>query len=107
MSGVSTTKYQFNYEKSKLKTLMVSDIIIYLFILTVPSDVYEPKKHVKEELDALKIPQDKRDSCKDYYAEFKKCIAVQHNTKMVFNWKYADKDNCGYYFDHWNYCHEK
>ena len=38
---------------------------------------FVPKKHVREELDALKIPQDRRDvACRDYYAEFKKCIMV-------------------------------
>ena len=46
--------------------------------LTVPTDKYAPKEHMIEELDALKIPQDRRDGCKDYYAEFKKCIMVQH-----------------------------
>mmetsp|Transcript_2538 Transcript_2538/g.4260 ORF Transcript_2538/g.4260 Transcript_2538/m.4260 type:complete len:97 (-) Transcript_2538:46-336(-) len=72
----------------------------------VPDDVFEPKKHIQEELDALKVPMDKRDSCADNYAEFKKCIAVQHSTKSVFSWKKADKEHCAYYFDHWNYCRE-
>ena len=74
----------------------------------MPSDIdtYVPKKHMQEELDALKISQDRRDSCGNHYAEFKKCIMVQHQTHSVFSWKHADKENCGYYFDHWNYCRE-
>ena len=72
-----------------------------------PDDHFTPKKHRREELDALKIPLDRRDTCSDYYAEFKKCIAVQHNTKGVMKWKHADQAYCGYYFDHWNYCREK
>ena len=73
----------------------------------VPDDVFTPKKHEPEELDALKIPMDRRDACKDNYAEFKKCIMVQHQTKGFMRWKYADQSHCGYYFDHWNYCREK
>ena len=49
-----------------------------LFLNIVPDDVFTPKKHEPEELDALKIPMDRRDACKDNYAEFKKCIMVQH-----------------------------
>ena len=52
------------------------------------------------------IPMDRRDGCKDYYVEFKKCIMVQHQTKPVLKWKYYDMEYCGYYFDHWNYCRE-
>ena len=52
---------------------------IYPFcIFIVPDDTFEPKKHLVQELDALKIPLDRRDACKDNYAEFKKCIMVQH-----------------------------
>ena len=43
-----------------------------------PDDVFEPKVHVQDELDAMKIPMDRRDGCKDFYATFKKCIMVQH-----------------------------
>ena len=78
-----------------------------IFYDIVPDDVYEPKTHVAQELDALKIPMDRRDGCKDFYADFKKCIMVQHQTKGVLKWKRADQENCGYYFDHWNYCREK
>ena len=41
-----------------------------------PDDVYTPREHSTEELDALQVPLDRRDSCKDYFAEFRKCIAV-------------------------------
>jgi hypothetical protein len=49
-------------------------LIVLIYI--VPTDKYEPKEHRQEELDALKVPLDKRDSCKNYYAEFRKCIMV-------------------------------
>ena len=73
----------------------------------VPDDVHTPKEHTQDELDALAIPMDRRDGCKDHYAEFKKCILVQHQTKSITSWKKAGREYCGYYFDHWNYCREK
>ena len=42
----------------------------------VPDDKFEPRSHTQDELDALQIPVDRRDSCKDFYASFKKCIMV-------------------------------
>ena len=42
--------------------------------MIVPTDEFVPKEHLREELDSLLIPIDRRDGCKDYYAEFKKCI---------------------------------
>ena len=72
-----------------------------------PDDKFEPKMHTQEELDALQIPMDRRDGCKDFYATFKKCIMVQHQTKASpLAWKKQGKANCGYYFDHWNGCRE-
>ena len=73
----------------------------------VPDDVFNPKEHTREELDAMLIPMDRRDGCANNYAEFKKCIMVQHQTKSVLKWKKSDINYCGYYFDHWNYCREK
>ena len=46
----------------------------------IPDDKFTPKEHTQDELDAMLIPMDRRDGCKDFYAEFKKCIAVQHQT---------------------------
>ena len=43
-----------------------------------PDDKFTPREHTQDELDAMLIPMDRRDACKDYYAEFKKCILVQH-----------------------------
>lgn len=71
-----------------------------------PDDVFTPRQHTQDELDAMLIPMDRRDGCKDNYAEFKKCIMVQHQTKSVFKWKQAGREHCGYYFDHWNQCRE-
>ena len=48
----------------------------FITLFLVPDDEFVPKKHLQEELDALKIPLDRRDACKDNYAEFKKCIMV-------------------------------
>ena len=73
----------------------------------IPDDVFKPREHSKEELDAMLIPIDRRDGCMDYYAEFKKCILVQHQTRPARQWKRKDQEYCGYYFDHWNYCREK
>ncbi len=73
----------------------------------IPDDVFKPKEHSQEELDALLIPMDRRDGCGDFYAEFKKCIAVQHQTRPLRQWKHKDQEYCAYYFDHWNYCREK
>eukprot|EP00347_Sterkiella_histriomuscorum_P019276 403342266 len=78
-----------------------------LTLIIVPTDVFHPKEHQREELDALLVNPDKRDGCVDYFAEFKKCILVQHQTKNFLAWKHYDKEYCGYYFDHWNYCREK
>ena len=82
------------------------NVLFKMFVFTAPDDEFTPRKHIQEELDALKIPLDRRDRCKDYYAEFKKCIMVQHQTNSLRKWKTADKENCGYYFDHWNFCRE-
>lgn len=71
-----------------------------------PDDVFKPRVTTVDELDAMLVPQDRRDGCKDYYVEFKKCIMVQHQTKSAFAWKKAGRENCGYYFDHWNQCRE-
>ena len=60
------------------------------FDILEPDDHYTPKVHLREELDALKIPMDRRDTCKDYYADFKKCIMVQHQTTPLFKWKKVD-----------------
>ena len=72
----------------------------------IPDDVFKPKEHSREELDSLLIPMDRRDGCADFYAEFKKCIMVQHQTRPVRQWKRKDQEYCGYYFDHWNVCRE-
>ena len=79
----------------------------YYFHAGIPDDVFKPKEHSREELDALLIPMDRRDGCADFYAEFKKCILVQHHTRPARQWKRKDQEYCGYYFDHWNYCREK
>jgi hypothetical protein len=42
----------------------------------VPTDSYAPKEHTIDELDAMLIPMDRRDGCKNFYADFKKCIMV-------------------------------
>ena len=71
----------------------------------IPDDKFTPKEHTQDELDAMLIPMDRRDGCKDFYAEFKKCIAVQHQTNSsMMTWKKVGKSHCGYYFDHWNHC---
>ena len=44
----------------------------------IPSDKYTPKEHSNDELDALRVPIDKRDRCKNLYAEYKTCILVVH-----------------------------
>jgi hypothetical protein len=51
---------------------------LYYYGVRTPDDVFEPRKHSQDELDAMRIPMDKRDRCKDLYAEFKTCILVQH-----------------------------
>ena len=48
----------------------------YTYDIRKPDDVYEPKEHTIDELDAMAIPMHARDGCKNYYAEFKKCIMV-------------------------------
>lgn len=78
----------------------------FFFDARVPTDTFEPRKHTQDELDAMQIPLDRRDGCKDHYAEFKKCIMVQHQTKGAFSWKSSGREHCGYYFDHWNWCRE-
>ena len=59
----------------EVSILEITDLI-YVWYQSVPDDEFVPKKHLQEELDALKIPMDRRDACKDNYAEFKKCIMV-------------------------------
>jgi len=78
----------------------------FFYDARVPTDSYEPREHTQDELDGMLIPMDRRDTCGNYYAEFKKCILVQHQTKGVLSWKSAGRDHCGYYFDHWNQCRE-
>ena len=58
------------------KSLITTSIyLMTIYIIVEPDDVYTPKEHTAEELDALHIPLDRRDeTCKNYYAEFKKCI---------------------------------
>ncbi len=46
----------------------------------IPDDEFTPREHCQDELDAMLIPMDRRDGCKNFYAEFKKCIMVQHQT---------------------------
>ena len=48
----------------------------YTYEIRKPDDVYTPKEHTEDELDAMQIPMDRRDGCKNFYGEFKKCIAV-------------------------------
>lgn len=73
-----------------------------------PTDTYVPREHTQDELDSMLIGMDKRDGCKNFYAEFKKCIMVQHQTKSsIFSWKSQGREHCGYYFDHWNQCRER
>lgn len=80
----------------------------FYFDARVPTDTYTPREHVQEEYDAMLIPQDRRDGCKDFYMDFKQCIMVQHQTKAnPWSWKKAGREHCGYYFDHWNFCREK
>ena len=79
----------------------------YTYDIRKPDDVYEPKEHTIDELDAMGIPMHARDGCKNYYAEFKKCIAVQHQNNLRFKtWRKKGQDHCGYYFDHWSWCRE-
>ena len=74
----------------------------------IPDDHFTPKTHSQDELDSLRVPPDKRDRCKDYFAEFKTCVTVVHQTtKKKSEWFTKDAEHCGYYFDHWNYCREK
>ena len=52
---------------------------LFYFQPRIPDDVYTPpKQHTQDELDALRVPMDKRDRCKDMYADFRKCITVVH-----------------------------
>mmetsp|Transcript_8758 Transcript_8758/g.12010 ORF Transcript_8758/g.12010 Transcript_8758/m.12010 type:complete len:98 (-) Transcript_8758:159-452(-) len=80
---------------------------LFYYDVRVPDDEFKPREHTQDELDAMQIPMDRRDSCKDHYATFKKCIMVNHQTKTSpFAWKKAGREHCGYYFDHWNHCRE-
>ena len=80
---------------------------LFYYDIRRPDDKFEPKMHSADELDAMQIPMDRRDGCKDFYATFKKCIMVQHQTNNgVFAWKKTGREHCGYYFDHWNECRE-
>ena len=80
----------------------------FSYDVRVPDDTFTPKVHTQDELDAMQIPADRRDDCKDFYATFKKCIMVVHQTnpRSVMAMKRKGRDNCGYYFDHWNQCRE-
>ena len=49
---------------------------LFYYDARIPTDVYKPREHNQDELDALRIPMDKRDRCKDIYADFKTCILV-------------------------------
>ena len=48
----------------------------FSYDIRTPDDTFEPKVHTQDELDAMQIPMDRRDNCKDFYATFKKCIMV-------------------------------
>lgn len=50
----------------------------FFYDARVPDDKFVPRVHTQDELDAMLIPMDRRDGCKDNYAEFKKCIMTQH-----------------------------
>jgi hypothetical protein len=50
----------------------------FYYDVRVPDDVFTPREFCDDELDALLVAPDRRDSCKNYFAEFKMCIAVQH-----------------------------
>ena len=72
-----------------------------------PDDVFEPREHTNDELDALGVPPEKRDACKNFNAEFKKCIAATHQNNTGFRtWRKVSVAHCGYYFDHWLWCRE-
>ena len=62
----------------------------FYYHAAIPADVFHPKEHSQEELDAMLIPMDKRDGCANYYAEFKKCILVQHQTRPALSWRKKD-----------------
>ena len=66
----------FFYYDVRGKQTLLFFILFYVFFKLVPDDVFTPRVHLQEELDAVKVPLDRRDKCKDYYAEFKKCILV-------------------------------
>ena len=65
----------FFYYDSRSTLLQIVESLITAI---VPDDIFHPKEHSKEELDAMLIPMDRRDGCANNYAEFKKCIMVQH-----------------------------
>ena len=80
---------------------------LWYYDIRVPDDKFTPREHTQDELDAMQIPMDRRDGCKNFYATFKKCIMVQHQTNTgIMAWKKGGRENCGYYFDHWNHCRE-
>ena len=79
----------------------------WYYDIRVPTDKFEPRQHTQDELDAMQVPMDRRDGCKDFYATFKKCIMVQHQMNSTMpTWKRKGREHCGYYFDHWNQCRE-
>ena len=51
---------------------------LFYYDIRKPDDKFVPKEHTQDELDAMQIPMDRRDGCKDFYATFKKCIMVTH-----------------------------
>ena len=80
---------------------------LFYYDIRKPDDKFVPKEHTQDELDAMQIPMDRRDGCKDFYATFKKCIMVTHQSSTnPMAWKKNGRENCGYYFDHWNQCRE-
>ena len=50
----------------------------FYYDIRVPDDKFEPREYCVDELDALLVAPDRRDSCVNYFAEFKQCISVQH-----------------------------
>ena len=79
----------------------------FYYDIRVPTDEFKPRSFSVDELDALLMNPGVRDSCVDYHAEFKSCVAVQHQTKGLAKWKSSVRDHCGYYFDHWHHCRER
>eukprot|EP00831_Metopus_contortus_P008957 TRINITY_DN13456_c0_g1_i5.p3 TRINITY_DN13456_c0_g1~~TRINITY_DN13456_c0_g1_i5.p3 ORF type:complete len:111 (-),score=3.24 TRINITY_DN13456_c0_g1_i5:186-518(-) len=72
-----------------------------------PTIPFTPRKHLSEELDALGIPEDYRDRCVDYYAEYAKCVHVQKAMRNPVMWKRGLMENCHYYLSHWWCCKQE